>query len=508
MVAPVHDPVLTDPYSAADPSIRRTERLDHLFEARCDWITSSGRGGRLAVDADGLRLTYAELDARANRLARYLQRHGTRAGDRVGLLLDRPADSCVAVLGVLKAGAAYVPLDTGTPVERMARVVADARVRTVLSTSETAGRVPRVDRLAAEGAELVCLDRVARAVDGQDPRRLVDDGTGGDGRIAFVSYPSGADAPLAGVAVDHAGLCTVVRGASEVYDLLPSDRVYQGLPVAAHGAVEEMWVPWACGATLVPAPAGGLRGRDLHAFLRSRRVTALRCDPDVLATIEDDLPGLRFLLVAGNSCPRDLVERWHRPGRRLLGGYAPAGTATTAVWTELSPYRPPTIGVPLPGYRTVVLDPADPHRGLPHGEIGEIGIAGIGLACARADGLPDDVFVPDLLGIPANPSGRIRRTGHLGRVNADGEIEHCGQVDLRPLVRPEPAVVVPARAAPPASPPPRRPRATSPPCSPTSSASRRCRSTGTSSTTSAPTRWSWPASAPASGNVPTCRRRR
>ena len=431
----VSPPVLTDPYAATG---RLCERLDHLFEARCDWITGSLGGDHLALDAGGLRLTYGELDARANRLARYLQRRGTRAGDRIGLLLDGPADACVAVLGVFKAGAAYVPLDAATPVERMARVATNARMRAVLSTSATADRVPRIELLAAGGAELVCLDLVARTVDEQDPRRLVDAGHAGDERIAYIAYPAGLDDPLAGVAVGHAALCTVIRGAAEVYDLLPSDRAYHGLPVAAPGAVEEMWGPWACGATLMPAPVAGLRGRELHAFLRDHRITALRCVPEVLATIEDDLPDLRFLLVTGGACPPDVVARWHRRGRRVLDGYAPDGTTTTAVWTELSPYRPPVVGVPLPGYCAVVLDTGDPRRALAHGETGEIGLAGVGLGCGylRADDLPERRFVPDFLGIPANPSGRILRTGDLGRVTPAGEIEYLGRVELRNGTRP------------------------------------------------------------------------
>ena len=180
MAVPVYDHrpqaeprVLIDPYAVRNRRGPRGERLDHLFEARCDWVTGGTQGDRLAVDADGLRLTYRELDTRANRLARYLRLRGTRAGDRIGLLLDDPSDAPVAVLGVFKIGAAYVPLHAGTPVERMARVVANARVRTVLSTSATADRVPRAEWLAAGGAELVCLDRVARLVDGLDAGRLV-----------------------------------------------------------------------------------------------------------------------------------------------------------------------------------------------------------------------------------------------------------------------------------------------------------------------------------------------
>ncbi len=425
---------LTDPYEVRDRRTPDDERLDHLFEARCDWVTAHGRVGHLAVDADGLRLTYGELDARANRLARYLQGRGVRAGDRVGLLIDRPADAYAALLGAFKIGAAYVPLDVELPAERLAGILDDARVGTVLSTSTAAERIPRIGLVLAGAAELVNLDRAAARIDAQDPRRLTDSGRAGtDDRVAAVVYPDGGDEdPLAGVTIDHAGLCTVVSGAAEVYGLRPSDRAYQGRRLASLRAVEEIWVAWAGGATLVPAPARvngrDLRGPELHAVLRDRRVTALRCDPELLASLgrdqAPDLRDLRLLLVSGGVCPDELVARWSRPGRRLIGGLRPAGATTTATWAELYPGRRPAVGVPLPGYRTVVLDVDDPYRALAHGQIGEIGIAGVGLGTGP---VPGDGFVVDVLGIPGNPSGWIHRTGDLGRVGPDGVIEYHGR---------------------------------------------------------------------------------
>ena len=175
-------------------------------------------------------------------------------------------------------------------------------------------------------------------------------------------------------------------------------------------------MPWMAGATLVPKPGGeSLLGPELNDFLQERHVTALCCVPTLLATLEDGLPGLRFLLVSGESCPQDLVARWHRPGRRFLNVYGPTEATVTATWTLLDPGRPVTIGVPLPTYSVVVLDP-DADRAVAPGAMGEIGIAGIGLASGYLNRpeLTERAFVPDFLGIPENPSGRIYRTGDLG----------------------------------------------------------------------------------------------
>jgi non-ribosomal peptide synthetase-like protein len=176
---------------------------------------------------------------------------------------------------------------------------------------------------------------------------------------------------------------------------------------------------------------------DLHQFLTEQRITAMCVVPTLLATIEDDLPELRFLLVSGEACPQDLIARWHRPGRRFLNVYGPTEATVTATWTVLHPEHPVTIGVPLPTYAIVVLDRDNPFQVLPFGEVGEIGIAGIGLATGylNRDDLTEKAFIPDLIGIADNPSRRIYRTGDLGRINAEGEIEYHGRIDLQVKIR-------------------------------------------------------------------------
>ncbi|MHA6616895.1 Pls/PosA family non-ribosomal peptide synthetase [Pseudonocardia sp. DLS-67] len=430
---PMSELVLVDRYEAQGWRVRTDERLDRLFEERCDWVRTYGRADRLAVDSADLSLTYDQLDARANQLARFLRARGSNAGDRVGVLFDRPADAYVAILAVLKIGAAYVPVDPGLPADRVAAVVEDAGMHTVLSYSDVVDRVEQIGLLTASGAEIVRLDHAAPLIDEQKSYRLTDTERGGrDDSLAYITYRQGPDGRPTGVAVDHRSVCNFIKVAAEVYGIRPSDRVYQGVPLACDFSAEEIWVPWAVGATLVPRPAGvDLRGADLHDFLNAQGVTALCCTPGLLATLERDVPGLRFLLVSGQGCPDDLVRRWHRPGRRFLGVYGPAEATVSATWTELDPVKPATIGIPLPTYSTVVLDAADPFHALPHGQVGEIGIAGIGLACGylNRDDLTDKTFIPDFLGIPANPSGRILRTGDLGRVNPAGEIEYLGRLD-------------------------------------------------------------------------------
>ena len=410
------------------------ERLERLFENCCDRLGELGLGGHLAVDALDWSLSYEELDQLANQLARYLLSVGVLPGDRIGLLSDHAVDGYVGMLAVLKARAAYVPLDVAFPPDRLSYIVSDAGVRMVLSRSHLAKRVTEL----GGPADLVDLDEAMPLISGQSPDRLgpgeVRDPAGG---LCYVIYTSGSTGRPKGVAIEHGSICNFVRVAAEVYQIAGDDRVYQGMTIAFDFSVEEIWVPWMSGATLVPKPDGDrLLGRELHAFLTDRGVTALVCVPTLLATLDEDLPRLRFLLVSGESCPQDLVARWHRPGRRFLNVYGPTEATVTATWTVVDPGRPVTIGVPLPTYSVVVLDP-ESGAALPRGAMGEIGIAGIGLASGylgRPD-LTDRAFVPDFLGIPNNPVGKIYRTGDLGRVNAEGEIEHHGRIDTQVKIR-------------------------------------------------------------------------
>jgi non-ribosomal peptide synthetase-like protein len=413
---------------------RDGERLEQVFESRCDELRRQGQAGHLAVDAGDMTLTYAELDARANQLARFLVRRGVRPGDRVGLLFDEAVDSYIGMLAVLKAHAAYVPLDAAFPADRLAFIAADAALRLVLTRSRLAGCLDALDG----DTGLMCTDQVAEEVAAEPADRLgAGEVAASDDDLCYVIYTSGTTGRPKGVAITHANICNFVNVAAEVYGITAEDRVYQGMTIAFDFSVEEIWVPWAVGATLVPKPRGAsLLGADLDAFLAARRITALCCVPTLLATLEDDHPDLRFLLVSGESCPQNLVARWHRPGRRFLNVYGPTEATVTATWTVLHPGRPVTIGVPLPTYSVLILDP-EADRALAPGEMGEIAIAGIGLARGylnRPD-LTGRAFIADFLGIAGNPAGRIYRTGDLGRISPDGEIEHHGRIDTQVKIR-------------------------------------------------------------------------
>jgi non-ribosomal peptide synthetase-like protein len=415
--------------SSKDTALRwkEGERLHHLLQQACLQF-----GANEAIVTDEAMITYRDLDRRANQVGRYLLDQGIEPGDRVGLLFDKSVETYIALLAVMKVNAAYVPLDPGFPTGRIGFILADANVKAVVSMSGLAAR------LRALKVRAILLDTAKQAIDAKPNTPLTDAEVGAPvDQMCYIIYTSGTTGHPKGVVIEHPSICNFVRVAAERYGFAPGDRVYQGMTIAFDFSVEEIWVPLMAGATLVPGPPGAtLLADELADFLRDRRVTCLCCCPTLLATIETELPQLRILLVGGEPCPHNLVVQWHRAGRTILNSYGPTETTVTATLAELTPDRPVTIGRPLPTYSIVILDPvAD--RIAPRGELGEIGIAGIGLAAGymNRDDLTRRKFIADFLAIPSNPSNLIYRTGDLGRFNEDGEIEYHGRIDTQVKIR-------------------------------------------------------------------------
>jgi non-ribosomal peptide synthetase-like protein len=404
------------------------ERLDHVFERRCDSLPAE----HLAVITETEEVTFAGLDERANQLARHLLEQGVTSGDRVGLLFDKSLHAYVSMLAVMKVNAAYVPFDAAFPPERISYIAEDARVSCMLSLSAYE------EQLAGLVEHIILLDRDAKAIDARSTARLTDEERVAPvDELSYIIYTSGSTGRPKGVAIDHGSICNFVCVAAEVYGIRPDDRMFQGLTLAFDFSVEEIWVPLMAGAALIPAQSDtNLVGKDLADFITQRGVTALCCVPTLLATLDEELPDLRFLLVSGEACPQEIVRRWYRTDRILINAYGPTEATVTATLTELYPGKPVTIGGPLPTYSIVILAEDEP-RLLDKGEVGEVCIGGIGLAVGyvnRQD-LTDKAFIPDFIGLPDNPSKRIYRTGDLGRINDDNEIEYLGRIDTQVKVR-------------------------------------------------------------------------
>jgi amino acid adenylation domain-containing protein len=281
------------------------------------------------------------------------------------------------------------------------------------------------------------LDAAERQIDEKSTARLKNhEASTLTDQLCYIIYTSGTTGTPKGVAIEHLSVCNFVKVAAEVYGIREGDRCYQGITIAFDFSVEDLWVPLIAGATLVPGkPGTNLVGDDLHEFLLNQRITVLPCVPTLLATIEQDLPEVRILLLSGEAVPHNLVVRWHRPGRAILNAYGPTECSVSSTLTRLYPDRPVTIGSQLPTYTVVILD-EHKDEAIDEGMVGEIGIAGIGLAVGylNREDLTKKKFITDFLNLPNNPSKRIYRTGDLGRIRGD-EIEFHGRIDTQVKIR-------------------------------------------------------------------------
>lgn len=402
-------------------------RLHQFFENSVDrspWA--------IAVEDDQDAITYAELDRRANRLAHHLCRRGLGTGSRVGILLTRSVSTYVALLGVTKSGATFVPIDPASPSDRVAYIATDAALDLLITSTGLAADLAELpcELLAIDGA----AGEIAREpsfrvghVGGHDV--LAFPGSSQDVTECYVIYTSGSSGRPKGVAVAQSSICNFISVVTGVYDVRSSDRVYQGMTISFDFSIEEIWPTFAAGATLVVGPNDSRRlGAELADFLDEAGVTVFYCVPTLLATIPRDLPLVRSLMVGGEACPAGIVERWSRPGRRMLNTYGPTESTVTATWGELHPGRPVTIGRPLPTYSVVILDEA--RNRVPDGGVGEICVGGPGVAL-RYLNLPEktaDRFIQ-------YDGERIYRTGDLGRIDGAGEIHYLGRADDEVKIR-------------------------------------------------------------------------
>ncbi len=377
-----------------------------------------------AVLAPGEVLSYVELDRRANRLARFLRARGVTIDSRLGLCVERSPAMVVALLGILKAGAAYVPLDPAYPQERLAFMVEDACLPLLLTEERLVSSLPKT------AAETVLLDLPGGDGSCLGSARLP--GLPTLDSLAYVIYTSGSTGRPKGVMIHHRGWSNLAYAQRHLLGVRPGDRVLQFASLSFDASASEIAMALGAGATLVLGPRERrLSGADLTALLKTSNIVTL--PPSVLATLEpEDLPELKALIVAGEAFPVDLARRWSS-GKRLFNGYGPTEVTIGAAMKLYDGGERLPIGRPLAGMEVHVLDAWETLA--PVGVAGELCVAGTGLARGYL-GRPDltaERFVPHPLAM--SPGERLYRTGDLAIRRPDGEIEFLGRLDHQVKVR-------------------------------------------------------------------------
>ena len=395
----------------------------------------------IAVDGADERLTYRRLEERADRLARRLRAAGVRPGVLVGVRAERSANTVAAVLAVLKAGGAYLPVDPSYPAERQAYMLADSGARLLLDA--TGGGAPEgfAGRMLSLGVELAAslLDPptgATTAIGGQaDPRDL-----------AYVIYTSGSTGRPKGVMVPHHALSAYVDAARRAYAMTAADRFLQFAPLSFDSSVEELFAPLVCGAAMVLRDAAMLESVDGFWRACARQALTIASLPtaywhEVAAALErrpiDLPPSLRVMVVGGERALPERVAAWRRAvgGRvRLLNSYGPTETTVAATLHEVARDEPTVpIGRPLAGARVRVLDAR--MRPVPPGVPGELFVGGTGVARGYLDrpAATAERFVPDPF--TRVPGERLYATGDLARWRPDGTLEYLGRTDDQVKVR-------------------------------------------------------------------------
>lgn len=397
-----------------DLTLTHFDLLHEFFEH-----TTDRHPEKIALICDDKSFTYQELENRSNQLAHYLKDQGIEAGHYVGIYLSRTEEVYVAILAVLKAGAAYLPFDPEFPLERVIYSLQDSGAKAVISYSQM------ISDSVTDICKLLVLDQLHAAIQLQPMTRLKKTTTTTDDD-AYAIYTSGSTGKPKGVAVRHSNVCHYVRSAVTIYQVTSADQIYQGFSIAFDASIEEIWLAFATGATLVAGTSKELRsGAGLLEFLQQHKVSVFSCVPTLLSMMEGELPDLRLLIFGGEVCSPALIQRWSRPGLRIVNTYGPTEATVIATYAECVVGKAITIGRPLPGYEIFILN--ENLQAVKEGEVGEICIGGPGLARGYIN--QPQLTAQKFIFYSGHMAQRLYRTGDRGYMTEEGDLQFIGRVD-------------------------------------------------------------------------------
>jgi amino acid adenylation domain-containing protein/thioester reductase-like protein len=388
-----------------------------------------------ALSWEDRTLSYGELGARVRALSSYLVGElGVRRGDLVGVCLEPSFDRIIALLAVLEAGAAYVPLDPDLPARRLAYTLTDAKVRTVLAQRKFAFDLEPCVAALEHRPHFLYLDDEALVWRRTAPTPMLPAARPDD--AAYVIYTSGSTGEPKGVVVPHRGLVALARANVNAFELDRRVRLLQFASLSFDAATWEIFSALCAGATLVLGSREQLMpGRPLAEFLAARRVSMVCLPPSVLATLHDfrdSLPELRTVVVAGEACPLALARSWASPSRRFFNAYGPTeATVCTSMYLFRESDTSVPIGLPLPGWEVHLLD--ESLRPVADGQVGELYIGGVGVALGYLN--KPELTARRFVRHPAG-TGLLYRSGDLAvRREPHGLLEFAGRVDQQVKIR-------------------------------------------------------------------------
>ncbi|WP_167330277.1 non-ribosomal peptide synthetase, partial [Gordonia namibiensis] len=379
-----------------------------------------------ALICDGTEMDYDEFETRTNAIARALLARGVSPEDVVAVGMERSIGSVLATWGVIKSGAAYVPVDPAYPADRIAYMLEDSGATVGITDASTRARL---GESSCEWVDLADLE--AEAESGDDITDTERNGSVRLTNLAYLIYTSGSTGRPKAVGVSHTGIVDFVNSLAKITTGTPEDepdtRILHVASPSFDASMFEMAWAIPAGHTLVIAPQADFAGDALATVLERDEVTDMIITPSVLATVDPERAQyVRNLATGGEACPPELVERWSERGRRIFNCYGPTEATVWATRSRMTAGKPVTIGKPVDGFTVRVLD-GRLHE-VPQGVVGELYLSTAGLARGYL-GRPGQTavsFVADPFG---EPGARMYATGDLVRVAKGGNLEFAGRAD-------------------------------------------------------------------------------
>jgi amino acid adenylation domain-containing protein len=413
--------------------------LHELFEAQ-----AAATPAAVALISETEQIGYGELNERANQLAHYLRELGVGPEQLIGVCCERSIEMMMAVLGVLKAGAAYVPLDPEYPAVRLVGMMADAGIEVLLTQSRIASA--GASQLVSEQTRVVELDREWPAISERSDANPAPAAT--PDNLAYVIYTSGSTGRPKGVMVTHRALVNFTLGMARQLELRGSDRMLQFASLSFDVFAEEVFPVWSRGGAVVLVGSQWLAaGAEFTRLLARQGVTGCELPTafwhewmrEMIETAEGPPEPLRFVIIGGENALRDRVKEWKEFGIPLINAYGLTEVAVTSIVYTMEPdsenetWWEFPIGRPVANTHAYILDKQ--LQPVPVGTVGELYIGGEGLARGyfNRPELTSEKFMPHPFS--TEPGERLYRTGDLVRYLADGNIENLGRIDFQLKVR-------------------------------------------------------------------------
>ncbi|KAA3617203.1 MAG: amino acid adenylation domain-containing protein [Calditrichaeota bacterium] len=376
-----------------------------------------------------IRISYRELNERANQLARFLKEKGVSKENVIAICLDRSPEMVIASLAVLKAGGAYVPIDSTYPPERIEYIIKESRSSYLISTSGLEKIIPAVE------TETIFLDQIdEKLTASKENLNLEIDPF----NLAYIIYTSGSTGKPKGVMLRHGGLLNTVQAQAQDFKIDNSSRVMQFSSFSFDASVSEIFVALLNGAELHLSYRETILSKSqLTQFLNDRQISIITFPPSMLAVLADEqFPHLKTVVTVGEACPIELAEKW-RANTRFINGYGPTEATVGCVWGEINKPETETltapIGKPIINDQVYLLD--ENFNPVPIGVAGELCIASPGLARGYLNNpdLTAEKFIPNPFS--ENPGSCLYRTGDLARWLVDGRLEYTGRIDFQVKIR-------------------------------------------------------------------------